>query len=349
MKLAEEPGCDEQSSTPIDWVKGVGAYQEALRQEKLALLAVPAARESLAERLLLLHEPSRQRRVNAAEVIALISLLRSHRSLALDGVLALLDRLKLNTFWWNDLREVAEGDGSFAAVEWRRCRMHVAAVAEPLVIAGLRIVRRFVTEQQRPEIQEAIRSDGIIGIYRALERFDPTRNSSFPQYAAYWVRNEIAAGALRARVVSLTGHSQRKVRRDAARLSDVEGDPPCPGPHLLSLDASGLAPGAEEEVGTLHEVLPDRKSEPRLVEGKELVGEWLEILRDCPISLRPFVALRYYYPAWEVEAACVVCGDDAFEALAPMARERLIAGTALREGLGSGVVRLPRESAKRKR
>ncbi len=283
------------------------------------------------DRLLAMHEPSRQRRVNAAEVVGLVSRLRSRRAPPLDGVLAALDRLKLNIFWWNELREEAEKDLSSAGDEWRGRRVQLAQAAEPLLVAGLSIVQRFVSEQQKPEIREAIRSDGIIGLYRALERFDPARNSSFPQYAAYWVRNEIATGALRSRVVSLTGHSQRKLRRDGVWSADGEGAPPSPAVHLFSLDSPAAAIDPEEDVGTLHEVLPDCKVEPRLLEGKELMQEWLEILRDCPAPLRPFLALRYYYPVWEVETDRTHRGAEAFDAFAPMARERLVAGASRKQ------------------
>lgn len=321
-----EPGGGKRS--PIPWAEEIARYQESLRREKLALLAVPAVRGILVERLLSMHEPSRQRRINAAEVVGLISRLRSQHAPALEAVLAALDRLKLNIFWWNTLREAAEEDRSGAAEEWRRCRSNLAAVAEPLLVAGLRIVERFVSEEQKPEIREAIRSDGIIGIYRALERFDPGRNKSFPQYATYWVRNEIATGALRSRVVPLTGHGRRKQRKEAVSTSDPEAASPSPELHLLSLDAPGAAIDSEEEGGSLHEVLPDRKTSPPLLDAQELIREWLEILQDCPDSLRPFLVLRYYFPVWPAEAAGAVRGAEVFEALAPMARERLTAATS---------------------
>jgi hypothetical protein len=93
------------------------------------------------------------------------------------------------------------------------------------------------------------------------------------------------------------------------------------------LDASGPDSDGEGETGTLHDIFPDRKGEPHRCEGRELTREWLEILRDCPAPLRPFLVLRYYYPVWQVEAERAFRGADAFAALAPMAHERLIAGT----------------------
>ncbi|MDD4933654.1 MAG: sigma factor [Methylacidiphilaceae bacterium] len=344
MKLAAEHSAQSKESqrSAIDWGKEITAYQAALRSEKLALLAVPIVREILVDRLLAMHEPSRQRRVNAAEVVALIARLRSRQSLCREVILAALDGLRLNVFWWNALREAAEKDQSPAGASWRQCRAALAASAEPLLVAGLLIVQRFVSEQRKPEIRDAMRSDGIIGLYRALERFDPLRESSFPQYAAYWVRNEIATGALRSRVVSLTGHSQRKGRKDQNHFAD--GDVlPCPELQLLSLDASGPDADGDGEAGTLHEIFPDHKREPLRSEGKELTREWLEILRDCPAPLRPFLVLRYYYPVWPVENDRAFRGAEAFEALAPLARERLLAG-ALSQLKGKAPQGAPRPS-----
>ncbi|MGD9897271.1 MAG: sigma factor [Candidatus Methylacidiphilaceae bacterium] len=189
-----------------------------------------------------------------------------------------------------------------------------------------------------------MRSDGIIGLYRALERFDPTREGSFPQYAAYWIRNEIAAGALRSRAVSFTGHSQRKARKDEADCVEGESHLPRSELQLLSLDASGMAVDSEEEAATLHEVFPDPAALPRISEGNELKREWLEILRDCPTSWRPFLLLRYYYPVWQVEAEGALRGPEVFDALALMARERLAAGAMAqaRGTLTKGVVSPPR-------
>lgn len=171
-----------------------------------------------------------------------------------------------------------------------------------------------------------MRSDGIIGSYRALERFYPPRKSSFRQHATYWVHNEIAAGALRSRVVSLTSYGQRRARKDEATFVDDLDALPFPELSLISLDAAELAPGSEGEAGTLHEVLPDDKAVQQPFEGGELAQEWLEILRACPASLRPFLVLRYYYPVWQAEGERAHLAAEVFEVLAPLARERLIAG-----------------------
>ncbi|MDD2675985.1 MAG: sigma factor [Methylacidiphilaceae bacterium] len=351
MKFAAEDSAKTRESerSAIDWAKGIASYQAALRSEKRSLLAVPAVRENLAGRLLAMHEPSRQRRVNAAEVVGLIARLRSQRFLCPEAVLAALDSFRLNIFWWNGLRETAEKDQSPAGASWRCSHAALAATAEPLLVAGLPIVHRIVSDQRNPEIRDAMRSDGIIGLYRALERFDPMRDSSFPLYAAYWVRNEIAAGALRSRVVSLTAHSQRKARKDEACSADGDTHLPCCELQLLSLDASGPDSDFEGETGTLHEIFPDRKKVPHHSEGRELTREWLEILRDCPAPLRPFLVLRYYYPVWQVEAERAFRGADAFVALAPMAHERLIAATRPDKVPGSRPSQTPRRNGATRR
>ncbi|WP_142525931.1 sigma factor, partial [Methylacidimicrobium cyclopophantes] len=273
--------------------------------------------------------PSRQRRVNAAEVVGLIARLRSRQDLPVQGVLDALDRLRLNIFWWNALREKAEEDASAAGVEWRKRRRALAAIAEPLLIGSMPIVHRLVCGQQKPEIRDAMQSDGVIGIYRALERFDPSRTGSFLQYAVYWVRNEIAAGALRSRVVSSSDYGQRRARREnRIGFADRGEEPTFSEPILLSLDTAGSAAGLEEEESTLHEVFTDSQGVAHPFEGKELKQEWLEILRDCPSPLRPFLLLRYYYPVWHVEGERTFRGAEALDALAPMARERLIAGAS---------------------
>ena len=80
---------------------------------------------------------------------------------------------------------------------------HVASIREAqrvqlqqrnaLLVDGLSLVNSVVKRLRQPEERHAdLRQEGVFGLVRALERFDPGYGVNFSSYAQWWIRNAAA-------------------------------------------------------------------------------------------------------------------------------------------------------------
>jgi DNA-directed RNA polymerase specialized sigma subunit len=309
------------------WATAIRRYQEVLFAEKLALVQVPAARRHLQEYILTLHEPSKQRRVSASEVVALISRASSRKGPLDAAFVRELDRIGFTLLWWNQLRECAEKDHGSQAQAWQAKSNELAQVAEPLIQEGFKLVERILAQLYSGPMRDNARALGIVGLYRALERFDTSRGTHFPSYAAFWIRNELLRELSQRKVVRESEYSRKlRLRRRKERLQ--EGRPEEqeePSPTIISLDE---VVKTDEEGSTLHELLPD-ESASLCVEDREAVArEWVRILQEAPLRYRMVLALRYFYPAWELEPMEPIEFLEVQHRLTALAQERLFVGVS---------------------
>ncbi len=100
-----------------------------------------------------------------------------------------------------------------------------------LIRANLRLVVRLARNYMgRGASLEDLIAEGNLGLMRAVERFDPSRNTRFSTYAGYWIKQSIRRFLMGpARTVRLPAYMEtilNKWRRAAAKLEDERGRPP---------------------------------------------------------------------------------------------------------------------------
>lgn len=93
---------------------------------------------------------------------------------------------------------------------------------------------------------EDLVQSGVIGLLRAVEKFEPERGFTFANYAQWWIRQAITRSIQNtAKTIRLPVHVHLKLRRAG---EDAPREP-------LSLDA----PLSLDDDGTLHDILPDER------------------------------------------------------------------------------------------
>ena len=105
------------------------------------------------------------------------------------------------------------------------------AAKERMINSNLRLVvhvaRRFMG--QGVPLGDLIQ-DGVIGLNRAVEKFDWRRGYKFSTYATWWIRQAVQRGvANKARTIRIPGHvdeRRRKLARARQRFEVVEGREP---------------------------------------------------------------------------------------------------------------------------
>lgn len=309
-----------QEKNEIDWWKeSIKKFQEALREEKLSLLKIPTIKKSLVDRIIQLHEPSKQKRISAKEVILLVSLIRSKKEDNVGKVLLALDKLHLNILWWNSLREEAEKKEGKELTAWKKKRAILAKLSEPLIVKGVELIKRVV-KTNNPNIKEAVLSDGIIGFYKALEKYNPSLSTPFPPYAQYWIKNEVATEALRSKTVQISSYQKKKNSRQSQDFSS-SGDDAIQNPTVVSLDSSINSDG-----DPLHEVIPAQKGFFLPSDAEELKKEWIQIIEKAPRDFKAVLMLKYPYPVWEVKIDRYFLGAEAFQCRKSLSLRRILIG-----------------------
>lgn len=155
----------------------------------------------------------------------------------------------------------------------RRARAALVEAFLPL-IAGVAATYRSSSRVTRTELMQ----EGVVGLLRALERFDPTLGTPFWAYAAWWVRQamqQLVAELTRPVVMSDRALRQLSKIKDAAaslqrdghspslsQLSDRTGLEERQLANLITADRPPKAleepiPGEEGQVGTFGELIAD--------------------------------------------------------------------------------------------
>ncbi|NEK23813.1 sigma-70 family RNA polymerase sigma factor [Sulfitobacter sp. JBTF-M27] len=118
-----------------------------------------------------------------------------------------------------------------------------ANALEALVLSHARIVHYWARKLSRDKVeQEELVSEGIIGLIRAADLFDVTREVRFSTYARWWVKNSVLTALDRLRSVVETPANARKsapqqINRSIDDEDNFEGlvsDDPTPEEHMIA-------------------------------------------------------------------------------------------------------------------
>jgi RNA polymerase sigma factor (sigma-70 family) len=156
----------------------------------------------------------------------------------------------------------------------RRARARLVEAFMPLIASVARLYRGSPRIERVELLQE-----GVVGLLRALERYDPDRGTPFWAYASWWVRQ-----AMQQLVSELTRPvvlSDRALR-DLARLRSAHEEKRRetgrePGAEELAA-STGLAPDRIEDLLSVER--PARSTEEEIWGGDGAVGSFGELLVD---------------------------------------------------------------------
>lgn len=189
-------------------MENIRAYREAKQREKLALAAIPQVR----------------RQMMAGNGRSMYSF----QSAAADRFPGLRieenAEMDLNEFsfrQWLMFSRIASELPEEERLEWEAAREKTSAILGPIIEAsyGLIVRTRLRLAPGYRSLAEDLDAEGVVGVIRALERFDPDSGNTFPSYCSYW----ITAMMLRAMEADQTvriPEDARALRRKAWELID---------------------------------------------------------------------------------------------------------------------------------
>lgn len=234
-----------------------------------------------------------------------------------------------------------EQDGAQPTRFWKAHKADVARAYERRLISaaqrGDRKAREALIEEFRPMIASVARlykgcpavdraelmQEGVVGVLRAVERFDPALATPFWAYASWWVRQAMQ------RLVAELGQpvvlSDRALRqlaqvKEARRgLQQSDGSEPSTDrlasatglkreqvDHLIAVERAPRAldepvKGSENESATLGELLPDPLAENAYddVDTRLDAAEWRRLLRRLDARERRIVRARFGFDGHE--------------------------------------------------
>lgn len=200
------------------------------RAEKVSLLGIPSARQAFIEILIEMQTSPNNRRMGAMELARTVAEVRYLRKPI--GEIIDMPVLKMMSIEkWNMLREKAESDKTKAANPWIRQREVSASVRSEMILRILPKIRSHVIRKfaQRGLDVEQLVNEGVIGVARAMEKYDPERGKKFIDYAMTWVDARIFDAFEKSAPVTLSSSLaalRSKIKACRERLTVSLGRPP---------------------------------------------------------------------------------------------------------------------------
>lgn len=191
---------------------------------------------------------------------------------------------------------------------------------QKLIEANLRLVvhvaKRY-TRRGDPELFLDLIQEGNLGLFRAVERFDPNRGTRFSTYATHWIRQAIQRALTKSRIIRIPEHvleNIARMRKTRHRLYQELGRQPTAAelaaelafsePALLKLEEAAqetislekpIRGGEEGEEAELGMVIADLDTpQPEFIASQRILRHQIrEIVDELPSRDRKIVTLRF--------------------------------------------------------
>lgn len=196
-----------------------------------------------------------------------------------------------------------------------------AEARQRLIEANLRLVvylaKRAVSKGGDPDALLDLVQEGNLGLFRAVDRFDPKRGTRFSTYAAYWIRQAIQRALAKARTIRLPERvleeiarlrrARRRLYQDLGRqpaVDELAAELAIPVGELERLEGLSLATislekpirGEDEEEATeLGMLLEDREAPPPefIANQRILRSQVRAVVQGLPSRDRQIIRLRF--------------------------------------------------------
>ncbi|TSC61957.1 MAG: RNA polymerase primary sigma factor [Parcubacteria group bacterium Gr01-1014_106] len=202
----------------------------------------------------------------------------------------------------------------------RRIRTGDDAARQELIESNLRLVVHIAKRYARrddPELFMDLIQEGNMGLFRAVDRFDPTMGTRFSTYATHWIRQAIQRALTKSRTIRIPEHvleALARMRKARYRLYQELGRQPTTAElaaeigiseqELLRLEDAAqetvslekpIRSGDEGEEAELGTVIADLETpEPDMVAHQGIVKRHVrDIVEELPPRDRRIVALRF--------------------------------------------------------
>lgn len=96
---------------------------------------------------------------------------------------------------------------------------------DKLIFSNLRLVLSFVNKHSNHSHHDDLVQQGIIGLIKAIERFDVTKDTRFATYARWWIEAEIRQFILdNSYPVKVSSHKLRASFQNYSKAQALEGE-----------------------------------------------------------------------------------------------------------------------------
>lgn len=201
-------------------------------------------------------------------------------------------------------------------------RIHTGddAARQTLIEANLRLVVHIAKRYARrddPELFMDLIQEGNLGLFRAVDRFDPTMGTRFSTYATHWIRQAIQRALTKSRTIRIPEHVLEdiaRMRKARHRLYQELGRQPTAAELAVEINVSvvellrleevsqetislekPIRSGEEGEEAELGAMIADLDApEPEIVAHQGIVKRHVrDIVEELPPRDRKIVALRF--------------------------------------------------------
>ncbi len=213
-------------------LKQLQEFQDLLKKEKLLLFEIPEARQQLRLWLCSSDQQEIKKKIFSIKGLQqLDQLLLNPESKAVE----ILEALEVGNVWsecWQEPRLAAERANGKAAKAWMKVYQKSIEVRNEVCLRYVNF-SGWIADRYCSSLldREELQSQAFIGLIRACERFDPSRGTSFANYAKIWMRDFVMYTVRRQSVVAPGAQHYKELSRldkMTAELSAKLGREPFP-------------------------------------------------------------------------------------------------------------------------
>lgn len=202
----------------------------------------------------------------------------------------------------------------------RKIRQGDERARQTLIESNVRLVVHLAKRYARHGDSEGLLDliqEGNLGLFRAVDRFDPERGTRFSTYAAYWIRQAVQRALMKQRAIRLPEHVMEQVarlRKARHQLMQDLGRQPSSAELAAELDLTtqeleALEDAAQdvvsldmpirgeddEEATELRHLLQDVDTpQPEFIANQRLLqGQIREVVSELPPRDRKIVKMRF--------------------------------------------------------